>query len=99
MTSSQRDPDTSGQDSRSYDHHHDEHQNEGSSSISLDQGNVARFTVSEMDCPSCAGKVKNSVQKLDGINDVEPQVTSGVLTVSYEDNLTTQAEITLPRLH
>jgi Cd2+/Zn2+-exporting ATPase len=41
-----------------------------------------------MDCPSCAGKVENSVRKLDGITGVDPQVTTGTLSVSYEGERT-----------
>ncbi|WP_066384461.1 heavy metal translocating P-type ATPase [Halalkalicoccus paucihalophilus] len=92
MTSSHRDSQNSGDESRS--HNHDEPPNEGSGGMSIDQGDVAQFTVPEMDCPSCAGKVENSVQKLDGINDVDSQVTSGTLTVSYDSNQTTVSEIT-----
>jgi Cd2+/Zn2+-exporting ATPase len=54
---------------------------------------VARFSVPSMDCPSCAGKVAKSVRRIDGVRDVDPQVTSGMLTVSYDDSLTTPDEI------
>ncbi|KPN29064.1 zinc/cadmium/mercury/lead-transporting ATPase [Halolamina pelagica] len=37
-----------------------------------------------MDCPSCAGKVEQSVRKLDGIDGVDPEVTTGKLTVDYD---------------
>ncbi|MDS0478373.1 cadmium-translocating P-type ATPase [Natrinema sp. 1APR25-10V2] len=46
-----------------------------------------------MDCPSCAGKVENSVQKLDGIEDIDPQVTAGTLTVAYDDSQTSAEAI------
>ncbi|MBV0901263.1 heavy metal translocating P-type ATPase [Haloarcula salina] len=45
---------------------------------------VAQFAVPEMDCPSCAGKVEGSVRTLDGIETVDPQVTTGTLTVSFD---------------
>jgi len=57
------------------------------------QGDVAQFSVPEMDCPSCAGKVENSVEKLDGINSIDPQVTTGTLTVSYDSEQTSATEI------
>ncbi|MGQ3330512.1 heavy metal translocating P-type ATPase [Halorubrum sp. FL23] len=57
------------------------------------QGDVAQFSVPEMDCPSCAGKVENSVEKLDGINSLDPQVTTGTLTVSYDREQTSATEI------
>ncbi|WP_353635642.1 heavy metal translocating P-type ATPase (plasmid) [Halobacterium sp. NMX12-1] len=41
-----------------------------------------------MDCPSCAGKVENSVEKLDGITGVDPKVTTGTLSVAYEEDQT-----------
>ncbi|MCD2200678.1 cadmium-translocating P-type ATPase [Halobacterium sp. KA-4] len=46
-----------------------------------------------MDCPSCAGKVENSVQKLDGVETIDPQVTTGTLSVSYEGDQTSLDEI------
>ena len=49
---------------------------------------TARFTVPEMDCPSCAGKVETSVRKLDGIDAVDPQVATGQLTVRFDDGRT-----------
>ena len=53
----------------------------------------ASYSVPEMDCASCAGKVETSVEKLDGIETVDPQVTSGRLTVSYDPNSTSEGEI------
>ncbi|WP_394326830.1 heavy metal translocating P-type ATPase [Natrialba sp. SSL1] len=46
-----------------------------------------------MDCPSCAGKVTNSVERLDGIDDLNAQVTSGRLLVSYDEAATSESEI------
>ena len=60
---------------------------------SSNQDDVAQFSVPEMDCPSCAGKVENSVRKLDGITAVDPQVTTGTLSVSYEGRRTSPDEI------
>lgn len=45
---------------------------------------VVRLSVPDMDCPSCAGKVETSVRKLDGIDAIDPQVTTGTLTVEYD---------------
>ncbi|MFC7205426.1 heavy metal translocating P-type ATPase [Haloferax namakaokahaiae] len=53
----------------------------------------ASFGVPEMDCPSCAGKVESSVRTLDGIEDIDPRVTSGELRVSYDPQTTTPADI------
>ncbi|MBX0296228.1 heavy metal translocating P-type ATPase [Haloarcula nitratireducens] len=54
---------------------------------------VARLSVPEMDCPSCAGKVENSVRKLDGIDAVDPQVTTGRLTVAFDGGETSKADV------
>ena len=101
MTSSDRDSDDPGGESHShnrkqtehshdYDHHeHGGLEGEAPATTSIDQGDVAQFSVPEMDCPSCAGKVENSVLKVDGISDVDPQVTTGTLTVSFEGDQTT----------
>ncbi|MFB6152151.1 MAG: heavy metal translocating P-type ATPase [Haloarculaceae archaeon] len=43
-----------------------------------------RLAVPGMDCPSCVGKVETSVRTLDGVDAVEPQVATGVLTVRYD---------------
>ncbi|MFC7130605.1 heavy metal translocating P-type ATPase [Haloferax chudinovii] len=79
-----------------HDHNHDDHehvqhtgQKEDDVVPSIDEGDVAQFSVPEMDCPSCAGKVENSVEKLDGIDSVDPQVTTGTLSVSYDRGKTT----------
>ncbi|ELZ00524.1 cadmium-translocating P-type ATPase [Natrialba asiatica DSM 12278] len=46
-----------------------------------------------MDCPSCAGKVTKSVERLDGIDDIDPRVTSGRLLVRYDPARTSGSEI------
>ncbi|GGM73742.1 cadmium-transporting ATPase [Halarchaeum rubridurum] len=51
------------------------------------------MSVPEMDCPSCAGKVRNSVQQLDAVETVDPQITTGTLTVRYEEGETTPEAI------
>jgi Cd2+/Zn2+-exporting ATPase len=56
--------------------------------IESDGGGTAQLSVPEMDCPSCAGKVENSVRKLDGVDGVDPQITTGTLTVTYDDEKT-----------
>ncbi|MBX0297586.1 heavy metal translocating P-type ATPase, partial [Haloarcula nitratireducens] len=95
MTSSGRDSHDAAAESRAHDHddeehdHDRDHEYDEASTTAIEDGTVAQFSVPEMDCPSCAGKVENSVQKIDGINDVDPQVTTGTLTVSYESDQTT----------
>ncbi len=41
-----------------------------------------------MDCASCAKKVEASVRQLEGIDSVDPQVTSGRLLVGYDESET-----------
>ncbi|WP_411969055.1 heavy metal translocating P-type ATPase [Haloferax sp. YSSS75] len=53
----------------------------------------AEFGVPEMDCPSCAGKVESSVRRLDGIGDIDPQVTTGRLVVDYDPDRTNLGDI------
>ncbi|WP_416841544.1 heavy metal translocating P-type ATPase [Haloferax sp. DFSO52] len=55
--------------------------------------NRAAFGVPEMDCPSCAGKVESSVRRLDGIGDIDPQVTTGRLVVEYDPEKATLDDI------
>ncbi|KAB1185063.1 MULTISPECIES: heavy metal translocating P-type ATPase [Haloferax] len=53
----------------------------------------AEFGVPDMDCPSCAGKVESSVRRLDGVGDIDPQVTTGRLVVDYDPDRTTIDDI------
>nr|WP_276252198.1 cation-translocating P-type ATPase [Halomicroarcula sp. SHR3] len=46
-----------------------------------------------MDCPACAGKVESSVETLDGVETIDPQVTTGTLTVTYDADATDTAAI------
>ncbi|QKY19354.1 cadmium-translocating P-type ATPase [Halolamina sp. CBA1230] len=52
-----------------------------------------QLTVPEMDCPSCAGKVERSVRELDAVADVDPQVTTGTLTVRYDPDGATPEDV------
>ena len=86
--------------SHTHDHDHSDHEHTqhaepavDEDSPPMDQGDVAQFSVPEMDCPSCAGKVENSVEKLDGIDSVDPQVTTGTLTVAYDSEQTSSTAI------
>ena len=102
MTSSDENSDESDEtdDSHEHDHSHDHFDREHSErdevsdpSIAHD-GSVAQLSVPDMDCPSCAGKVENSVSKVEGIKEIEPQVTTGTLTVTYEADITSTEAIT-----
>ncbi|WP_197409747.1 heavy-metal-associated domain-containing protein, partial [Haloferax profundi] len=69
----------------------------GSQSVGVTDPDAARsraeFGVPDMDCPSCAGKVESSVRRLDGIGDIDPQVTTGRLVVDYDPGRTSIDDI------
>ncbi len=46
-----------------------------------------------MDCPSCAGKVTKSVERLDGIRDLDPRPTAGTLAVTFDPTRTDEEAI------
>ncbi len=54
---------------------------------------VSQFDVPEMDCPSCAGKVESSVETLEGVETIDPQIATGTLTVTYDADATDSAAI------
>ncbi|WP_256562678.1 heavy metal translocating P-type ATPase [Halomarina pelagica] len=56
-------------------------------------GRVVRLSVPEMDCPSCAGKVTGSVERLDGVRDLDPRPATGTLVVEYDPAVTDAAAI------
>jgi len=94
MTASDGDSHDSSGESHSHDDEHDSTGREESRTREPeDQTDVAQFSVPDMDCPSCAGKVDSSVRKLDGVSDVDPQVTTGTVTVSYERDSATADDI------
>ncbi|MEF8785742.1 MAG: heavy metal translocating P-type ATPase [Haloarculaceae archaeon] len=54
---------------------------------------VAQFSVPEMDCASCVGKVEASVESVDGVDAIDPNVTTGRLTVAFDEKRTSAAEV------
>ena len=48
----------------------------------------ATFDVPEMDCPSCVKKITTSVQRLAGIQVIDPDVTTGTIHVEYNPSQT-----------
>ncbi|WIV66341.1 heavy metal translocating P-type ATPase [Natrialbaceae archaeon AArc-T1-2] len=58
-----------------------------------DSRRTLELRVPEMDCPSCAGKVTNSVEVLEGIEELEPRVTSGTLVVAYDPTVVDEAAV------
>jgi len=58
-----------------------------------DTTRTLELRVPEMDCSSCAGKVTNSVDRLEGIDELDARVTSGRLVVAYDPTETSDAAI------
>ena len=58
-----------------------------------DRAETATFGVPDMDCPSCAGKVESSVSSLDGVEEIDPQVASGRLSVTYDADVASEGDI------
>ncbi|SDC55645.1 heavy metal translocating P-type ATPase [Natrinema hispanicum] len=58
-----------------------------------DATRTLELRVPEMDCSSCAGKVTNSVDRLEGIDELDARVTSGRLVVEYDPTETSDGEI------
>ncbi|MWG34722.1 heavy metal translocating P-type ATPase [Halomarina oriensis] len=54
---------------------------------------TAKFTVPEMDCASCAGKVENALGKLDGVTERETRPTAGTVSVTYDSSKLSHGEI------
>ncbi|WP_277541323.1 heavy metal translocating P-type ATPase [Haloarcula laminariae] len=54
---------------------------------------TSQFSVPEMDCASCASKVESSVGTLAGVEAIDPQVTTGTVSVTHDRDATTEAEI------
>ena len=53
----------------------------------------ARLSVPEMDCPSCAGKVDKTLERVDGILETDLQPTTGTATVTYDSGRVSRADV------
>jgi Zn2+/Cd2+-exporting ATPase len=58
-----------------------------------DEPEVGRFSVPEMDCPSCAGKVESALSRRSGVESVETHPASGRVVVRYEPAATDREEL------
>ncbi|PCR90565.1 heavy metal translocating P-type ATPase [Natrinema ejinorense] len=65
----------------------------GSAADDAGSSRTLELRVPDMDCPSCAGKVTNSVERLEGIDDLDARVTSGRLVVDYDPTRTSDDAI------
>ncbi len=52
------------------------------------------FDVPNMDCPSCAGKIENALDNLEGILSYDTQPTTGTVTVTYDPDTAAQNDLT-----
>ena len=52
-----------------------------------------RLVVPEMDCPSCAKKVDNSLQRVDGVLEAALQPTTGTATVTYDPDRISKTDV------
>ena len=80
----------SGSDStqQGYDHTRSKEGNHGHDDSIHAETQTVQLDIPEMDCPSCAQKVTNSVAKLGGAEDIDAQPMSGTLTVHYDPEQT-----------
>ena len=58
-----------------------------------DGGETLRFGIPEMDCASCADKVKSALGRVDGLRAVETRPTTGTAVVTYDRNATTEGDL------
>ncbi len=63
----------------------DEEFEDGESSVQL--------SVPEMDCPSCAGKVENALDRVDGVDSLDLRPTAGTATVAYDEERASDDDI------
>ncbi|GAB3672796.1 heavy metal translocating P-type ATPase [Halopiger thermotolerans] len=54
---------------------------------------TARLAVPEMDCPSCAGKVDKSLQRVEGVVDADLNPTTGTATVTYDPERAAESDV------
>ncbi|WP_101294048.1 heavy metal translocating P-type ATPase [Halegenticoccus soli] len=51
------------------------------------------FEVPEMDCPSCAGKVENALETVDGVIEFDTRPTAGRVAVTYDPSRTSRGAV------
>ncbi|MDT3434870.1 heavy metal translocating P-type ATPase [Haloarcula sp. 1CSR25-25] len=61
--------------------------------VADDGGETLRFSVPEMDCASCAGKVESALGGVDGLRAVETHPTTGTAVVTYDRAATTERDL------
>ncbi|WP_336338131.1 heavy metal translocating P-type ATPase [Haloarcula brevis] len=61
--------------------------------VADDGGATRQFSVPEMDCASCAGKVESALGAVDGIRAVETRPTTGTAVVTYDRTAATEGDL------
>ena len=56
-------------------------------------GSTLRFSVPDMDCASCAGKVSNALRRHEGVTSVDTRPTSGTVLVGFDPGTTDQGRL------
>ncbi|MCQ4334230.1 cadmium-translocating P-type ATPase [Natronomonas sp. F2-12] len=89
------DPPDHTHDHEKRDHKHAQHPERGFDGVSspIDQGNVAQLSVPEMDCPSCAGKIENALDRVSGVTAYETQPTTGTIIVTYDSSRAGETDV------
>ncbi|MFC7134746.1 MULTISPECIES: heavy metal translocating P-type ATPase [Salinibaculum] len=54
---------------------------------------TVRFSVPEMDCPSCAGKVEHALADVEGVLDIDTRPTTGLAVVRYDESVVDRATL------
>jgi Cd2+/Zn2+-exporting ATPase len=88
------DSESGGSSAGETDAEHSQEQEPGTS-VHADTGgpDSVRFSVPEMDCPSCASTVEAPLHELDGIESVEARPTAGSVLLSYDKTQLSTTEI------
>ncbi|XVH32679.1 heavy metal translocating P-type ATPase [Haloferacaceae archaeon DSL9] len=60
----------------------------------IDDGTTEQFSVPDMDCPSCAGKVERVLSELSGVSAFDTRPTTGTVSVTFDPTRTDAAAIT-----
>lgn len=51
------------------------------------------FDVPDMDCPSCAGKIENALDRREGVLSYDTQPTTGTVVVTYDPSMATPTDL------
>ncbi|MBO4343184.1 MAG: cation transporter, partial [Clostridia bacterium] len=53
----------------------------------------SKYDISGMSCSACSARVEKSVGALDGVKEVNVNLISGVMTVEYDEQKVTEADM------